>query len=167
MKQKVPREQAQVVADWVKRELKPYCTEVYVCGSLLRGEEIIGDLDIILYEPRIWPLKGVSWLQMKPKTAVAQLRGMTVEFGFTYPGSLGAALLHATGPRDFNIGMRKLAKTQGMKLNQYGLFDAETAVYLAGRSEEDIFRGLMLEFIKPEDRSRSWIQNLAEKPQGE
>lgn len=63
--------------------------------------------------------------------------------------SFGAALQYFTGPRTFNIIIRKLAKDKGLKLNEYGLFDRKTGKKLAGKHEKDIFKKLGLDYITP------------------
>src|SRR5262249_41955995 len=53
-----------------------------------------------------------------------------------------------TGSKAHNIRMRERAIKQGLKLNEYGLFDADD-VFVAGTEEEDIFRKLGLPYIHP------------------
>lgn len=65
---------------------------------------------------------------------------------------LGAALLHATGSKDFNIFLRKRAKARGLKLNRHGLFDRETGQRVAAKTEEAILSRLGLPYIHPDDR---------------
>ena len=64
------------------------------------------------------------------------------------PGSWGAAMHYFTGSKSHNIRMRERAIKQGMKLNEYGLFDANDKK-VAGPVEEEIFEKLGLPFIPP------------------
>ena len=51
-----------------------------------------------------------------------------------------------------------MAKRKGFKLNEYGLFDRETNVQVAGHTEQSIFDYLEWEFREPNNRKApSWI----------
>jgi DNA polymerase (family 10) len=65
----------------------------------------------------------------------------------------GAALLYFTGPKEHNITLRKLAKSNGWKLNEYGLFDRTSGKLLASAEEKDIYNRLGLAWIAPEKRT--------------
>jgi DNA polymerase/3'-5' exonuclease PolX len=67
----------------------------------------------------------------------------------------GAALLSATGPKEFNILIRKKAAKMGMKLNQHGLYKDETLI--ARSSETEILSKLKLKYYKPEDRGSTTV----------
>jgi DNA polymerase (family 10) len=63
----------------------------------------------------------------------------------------GAMLLYLTGPEGFNRKISSEAKKQGYRLGRYGLFFGKDRV--AGKTEEQIFDALGLEYVLPEDRS--------------
>ena len=76
---------------------------------------------------------------------------------------LGALLLYTTGSWKHNVMMRRNAVEKGLKLNQYGLFklwtevdefgfDKQKEAFVAGKTEQDIFKALDMEFVEPEDR---------------
>ena len=68
------------------------------------------------------------------------------------------ALLYFTGPKEHNITLRSLAKKQGFKLNEYGLYENESGLKLRTESEADIYKLLKCEYQTPEKRSGN-IQN--------
>ena len=68
------------------------------------------------------------------------------------------ALLYFTGSQKFNILMRNVAISMGLKLNEYTLSDSKGKNYKAN-SEEDIFKILNLKYVAPKDRVKN-IQNL-------
>jgi DNA polymerase (family 10) len=59
-------------------------------------------------------------------------------------------LQHATGSKDHNTQMRRLAKEHHFKLNEYGLFDGEKIIPCKG--EEELYTKLGLDYIPPELR---------------
>jgi DNA polymerase/3'-5' exonuclease PolX len=65
--------------------------------------------------------------------------------------SLMTAVMHFTGSGDFNQKMRNIAKKKNMKLNEYALINSENKK-IKINSENDIFKHLDMEYIKPEDR---------------
>jgi DNA polymerase (family X) len=75
--------------------------------------------------------------------------------------SWGAALLYFTGSKEHNVKLRERALKMGLTLNEYGLFpedDEKTPPQsrgvkpVAGKTEEDVYHKLGLEFIPPEMR---------------
>ena len=64
--------------------------------------------------------------------------------------SYGAALHYFTGSKAHNIAVRKLAQKKGMKINEYGVFKND--IWIAGKTEEDIFKQVDLPYIEPELR---------------
>ena len=64
--------------------------------------------------------------------------------------SYGAALQYFTGSKEHNVSMRSLAIKKGFKLNEYGIFEKKSETYVAGTTEEGIYKTLNLEFIEPD-----------------
>ena len=63
----------------------------------------------------------------------------------------GSLLLHSTGPMSFNVQCRKIAIKNGWKLNEYGLFDAQTGETIA-KGEREILQKLGIGWIDPQKR---------------
>jgi DNA polymerase (family 10) len=68
------------------------------------------------------------------------------------PESFGSALQYFTGSKAHNIKLRTLAIKKGLKISEYGVFEKESGRYVAGRTEEDVYRAIGLPYIEPELR---------------
>ena len=131
-------------------------------GSLRRGKETIGDIDILATGtaadeiidhftayPRVQEVlaaggtKASVRLESRGKTRQVDLRVLTEP-------EYGAALQYFTGSKDHNVALRALAQKQGLKLSEYGLFRDEKRV--AGRNEQEVYAALGLPYIEPELR---------------
>ena len=129
-----------------------------MAGSLRRGKETIGDLDLISSDKRAIRLlesfPGVAQLlESGQKRASVKLKGGTqVDLRVFGEDEKGAALLYFTGSKDHNIALRSIALQKGWKLNEYGLFDAKDGRRLAGGTEEEVYSKLGLKYVPPELR---------------
>jgi len=159
--ERMTRTQAEELAAKMINLLQPYCDSIDVCGSFRRGRENPGDLDIvIIMKPRITlpqivedladEYTAVNWVGEKKTQMV--IDGVKVDVRTTTPRAKGAALLYFTGPAGYNIGIRRSAKSRGMKLNEYGIFDRETNEYLGGSTEEEIYEVLGKNFRPATER---------------
>jgi DNA polymerase (family 10) len=140
------------------------CVRCTYAGSLRRLRETIGDVDILAAADDSGPLMdafaGMSIVEDviargPTKTSVRTTRGLQVDLRVVPPGSWGAALQYFTGSREHNVRVRELAVRAGLKLSEYGLFDAATGELLAAETEEQVYRRLGLDWIPPtmrEDR---------------
>jgi len=135
-------------------------TRVEPAGSLRRGRETVGDLDILAISrspneaaEAFVDLPDVEEvLASGPKRSSVRLAGgMHVDLRIVPVGSFGAALQYFTGSKAHNIALRKRALARGRKLNEYGLFD-EKGRSIAGETEEGIYESLGLSYIPPELR---------------
>jgi len=156
-KVKFPRAKADKIVKKVEKHLKPYVDKMMACGSYRRGAQMIGDIDfvVILKEgyslPEILPSnQGVNWVGDQKAQVI--IDGEKVDFRVTTPKAWGATILYFTGPADFNIKYRWMAKKRGLKLSEYGLFDRNTDKYIAGKTENDIFTALGRPYRDPADR---------------
>ena len=156
-KVKFPRAKADKIVKKVEKHLKPYVDKMMACGSYRRGAQMIGDIDfvVILKEgyslPEILPSnQGVNWVGDQKAQVI--IDGEKVDFRVTTPEAWGATILYFTGPADFNIKYRWMAKKRGLKLSEYGLFDRNTDKYIAGKTENDIFTALGRPYRDPADR---------------
>jgi len=163
--ERMTRAEAEALADKMTKLLNPFVDFVEVCGSYRRGREDPGDLDIviILKENESLPaivekLDGqytaVNWLGEKKTQIVVD--GVKVDIKVSSPEGLGAALLYFTGPGGYNIGMRRSAKSKGLKLNEYGIWTRDTNVYLGGATEEEIYAVLDKTYKPPEMRAEDY-----------
>lgn len=127
-----------------------------VAGSLRRLSPTVRDIDIVcigewdIYKSSL--VEDADVLVSGPEKTRFVIDGMQVDVVCVEQGTVGAALLYLTGPKEFNIKLRSYAKSRGYKLNEHGLFKDSINLLIA-RSEREIFKELGLHFIDPEDRT--------------
>ncbi|MEM4254093.1 MAG: DNA polymerase/3'-5' exonuclease PolX [Candidatus Woesearchaeota archaeon] len=131
-------------------------------GSLRRMQETIGDIDILVIsvKPEIVMDTFVSMPDVvrvlargKTKSSVQLKDGVNADVRVLEPRSFGAALQYFTGSKDHNIALRQIAIRKGLKLSEYGLFKGKKQV--AGKTEEEIYKKLGLQYVEPELRQNS------------
>ncbi|MCP4592938.1 MAG: DNA polymerase/3'-5' exonuclease PolX [bacterium] len=134
-----------------------------LAGSIRRGAETIGDVDILCEGTageaiitEFVNLSAVSRVLAAGKTkgsvVVVMPNGseLQVDLRVVAGESYGAALQYFSGSKEHNVRLREMAVRQGLRLNEYGLFDGEKQ--LAGACEEDIYTRLGLSCPAPELR---------------
>jgi DNA polymerase (family 10) len=144
--------------------------EVTPAGSLRRGRETVGDLDLLVtghnragIADHFAKYSGIAQLLAKgeDKVSVKLQNDLQVDVRLLERESYGAALQYFTGSKEHNVALRERAKKRGWKLSEYGLFHGEKA--LARRTEEDIYAKLDLPWIPPELRENLGEIEAAEK----
>jgi DNA polymerase (family 10) len=153
------------MAEIVRKEVAAFSgvKRVEIAGSLRRGCETIGDIDLLCEATdgkqvidRFTKLPQVTGVRAagatKGSVLVPNPRGgeLQIDLRVIPHESFGAAMQYFTGSQQHNVRLRELAVKKGWRLNEYGLFDGETP--LAGEKEADIYTKLDLQFIPPELR---------------
>ena len=134
--------------------------EVGMAGSFRRGRSTVGDLDLLSIDGRATDaLRGcpgvAQVMESGPKrTSVKLDDGVQVDLRIFSEAEYGAALVYFTGSKDHDIALRNIAIQKEWKLNEYGLFD-RAGNRLAGRTEEEIYQKLGLEYVPPELRENT------------
>jgi len=155
-------ETAEVLTAWL-RDYKAV-EEVTPAGSLRRGRETVGDLDLLVtgrdavgIAEHFVKFPGIAAILVKgeDKVSVKLKNDMQVDGRMLDRSAYGAALQYFTGSKEHNVALRDRAKRHGWKLNEYGLYHGEKI--LASRTEEEIYAKLGLPWIPPELR-----ENLGE-----
>jgi DNA polymerase (family 10) len=151
------------------REHFAHCPEVEqikFAGSYRRRKETIGDLDILVTSQS--PKKVMERFAEFPAIQEVLVRGdtkMSVRISDAFQIDLrvveteawGAALQYFTGSKEHNVHVRSLAKAKGLKVNEYGVFDAHDETRrVAGKDEEEVYRAIGLPWIPPELRENRW-----------
>ena len=136
-------------------------------GSLRRGRETVGDLDVLITGPccmneqqraalieEILRFPGIVQVLAKGDNKVSfKLRsGMQVDVRMLPAESYGAAMQYFTGSKNHNVTLRQRALKMGFTLNEYGLSRLDDNHRVAGTTEEEIYNTLNLDFIPPELR---------------
>lgn len=132
---------------------------ISIAGSLRRGRETIGDVDLLAVATDIdsvmvafTTMSGVEkiWGKGPTKSSVRLKEGFDVDLRIVPENAYGAALQYFTGSKNHNIKLRTIAIGHGLKLNEYGLFKGQEMI--ATRQEEDIYKTLGLSWVPPELR---------------
>ncbi|QLJ01243.1 DNA polymerase/3'-5' exonuclease PolX [Streptomyces sp. NEAU-sy36] len=140
------------------------CRRCAYAGSLRRMRETVGDLDVLVAARKSGPfmealceLPGTAEVIARgaKKTSVRTGKGLQVDLRVLPPESWGAGLQYFTGSKAHNIRTRTIAVRRGLKLSEYGVFDARSEESVASRTEEEVYARLGLPWIEPalrEDR---------------
>ncbi len=157
------------VSDWIIKMLKPGKRQIQVAGSIRRGKETIGDIDILAEgKPNdkliktFTELPGVQAILAGGETKASILffdpalcrQTIQIDLRVVESHQYGAALNYFTGSKEHNVRLRELARKSDLKLNEYGLFDSNDNA-IAGENEPEIYQALGLPYIEPtlrEDR---------------
>ena len=134
-------------------------TTIEAAGSLRRGKETIGDIDILATGKNKkeiinafvhLPLVHAVLAQGETKASIVTKAGVQVDIRVVDTESFGAALHYFTGSQAHNVHLRKLAKQEHLKINEYGIFLADKKI--GGSRENDIYAALRMDWIPPELR---------------
>ncbi len=140
--------------------------QVELAGSMRRGMETVGDVDILCIAPEgagvidaFTKLPQVDRVVAGGATKGSVIvptaggRDVQVDLRVVPKESFGAALMYFTGSKAHNIKLREMAVRKGWKLNEYGLFDKDRMI--AGKTEDQVYRKLGLPWIPPEMRENA------------
>src|SRR5690348_6537888 len=164
-------ETAQIQADKIIEHLRAYpgVEKATPAGSLRRGRETVGDLDLLVTGPACEPdvvaaaVEHVAALPLidkllakgQNKVSFTLRNNLQVDVRLLPRASYGAALQYFTGSKMHNVALRQRAIKRGFTLNEYALARLEDNTIVAARTEEDIYRALELDYIPPELRENS------------
>lgn len=133
--------------------------QVIIAGSYRRMQETVGDLDILVTttanshvmerflaydEVRTVLAHGAT------RSSVALRSGLQVDLRLVKTENYGSALHYFTGSKAHNISIRRLARAQGLKINEYGVFRGNRRI--GGDTEDSVFNAVGLPYIAPELR---------------
>lgn len=133
-------------------------------GSLRRMVETIGDVDLLVASddpvPVMDAFTGIDIVERvlakgEAKSSVLTRQGLQVDLRVVPDEAWGAAMIYFTGSKAHNIRIREMAVRKGLKLNEYGLFDAKSGTLIVAETEQEVYERLGLPWIPPtmrEDR---------------
>jgi DNA polymerase (family 10) len=144
----------------------PGVEEITPAGSLRRGRETVGDLDLLVTGPACEPevvaaaVEHVATLPLidkllargQNKVSFTLRDNLQVDVRLLPRASYGAALQYFTGSKHHNVALRQRALKRGLTLSEYALLRLEDNTIVAAASEQDIYHALDLDFIPPELR---------------
>jgi DNA polymerase (family X) len=137
---------------------------VAYAGSLRRLKESIGDVDLLVAGTDAAPVMDAFvghpsvarvLAHGDTKSSIVTNVGLQVDLRVVPPEAWGAAMIYFTGSKPHNIRIREMAVRQGLKLSEYGLFDAKSGDLLAADTEEAVYGRLGMASVPPalrEDR---------------
>ena len=163
----VAREHAERIAELI-RQFDGIET-ITPAGSLRRGKESVGDLDLLVTGPACEPevvaaaVEHVATLPLidkllargQNKVSFTLRNGLQVDVRLLPRKSYGAALQYFTGSKHHNVTLRQRAIKRGLTLSEYALLRLEDNTIIAADSEEAIYNALDLDFIPPELRENN------------
>jgi DNA polymerase (family X) len=152
---------------------------VTAAGSLRRGKETVGDLDLLVtladghtsqkhvdtLAEHILKFPGIdqTLAHGENKVSFTLENGLQVDVRLLKKENFGAALLYFTGSKEHNVTLRGRANDMGYTLNEYQLATLKGEKHVGGRSEEEIYGRLKLDYIPPELRENTGEIEAAEK----
>jgi DNA polymerase (family 10) len=145
--------------------------DISMVGSLRRGCETCGDLDILAAggpASLMDAFTGYTLVERvlahgDTKSSVRLWGGFQADLRLVPRESLGAALQYFTGSKAHNIVLRDRAIQRGLKLNEYGLYTVDDNTRVAGNDEEGIYAALGLSLVPPELRENRGEIDAAER----
>ncbi|MBI2682122.1 MAG: DNA polymerase/3'-5' exonuclease PolX [Acidobacteriales bacterium] len=156
----------------------PGVETVTPAGSLRRGRETIGDLDIlitgkgciegskqceaIIEKVVNYPDAAEVLAKGGNKVSFRLKSGMQVDVRLLPPETFGAAMLYFTGSKTHNVALRQRALKQGLTLSEYGLFRVKDEKRVVSKTEDEIYKKLGLTWMPPEMRENRGELDLSE-----
>jgi DNA polymerase (family 10) len=160
----VAREHAERVSELIRQF--PGIQTITPAGSLRRGRESVGDLDLLVTGPACEPdvvaaaVEHVATLPLidkllargQNKVSFNLRNGLQVDVRLLPRASYGAALQYFTGSKMHNVALRQRAIKRGLTLSEYALMRLEDNKIIAAATEQEIYNALDLDYIPPELR---------------
>jgi DNA polymerase (family X) len=155
----------------------PGIETILPAGSLRRGRDTVGDLDILATGPACaedcvgaaveyvanYPAANTMLAKGQNKVSFRLRSGLQVDVRLLPVGSYGAALQYFTGSKMHNVTVRQRALKRGYTLSEYALAKVEDGAFVCGATEEEIYAALDLDWIPPELRENNGEIEAAEE----
>ncbi len=147
----------------------PGIESVTPAGSLRRGRDTVGDLDVLVTGPACEEdvvAAAVDYTAAYPpiadliakgqnKVSFRLRTGLQVDVRLLPRASFGAALQYFTGSKMHNVTIRQRAIKRGYTLSEYALARVDDGTQVAAATEQEIYAALDLDWIPPELRENS------------
>ncbi len=143
---------------------------ITIAGSYRRMKETVGDIDILCTGKD--PEKAMQHFcdydevqdvlsHGKTRSSIRLRTGLQVDIRIVKKQSLGAAKLYFTGSKAHTVALRKMAKENDLKINEYGIYKEKKRI--AGKTEKEMYRKLGLQYVEPELRENQGEIEAAKK----
>lgn len=153
-------------------EVKDFFENIQLAGSLRRRKETVGDIDLLVSaEKQHWgelhrhfvnyPGAKEVLLYGETKSSIVTQEGRQVDFRTVEPIQWGAALQYFTGSKEHNVRIRDIARAMGLKISEYGVFKADSGEWIGGKTEEEVYNLIGMDWIPPELRENAGEIELA------
>jgi len=160
----IARQHAERISELIRQF--PGIDKITPAGSLRRGRETCGDLDLLVTGPACEPdvvsaaVEHVATLPLidkllakgQNKVSFTLRNNLQVDVRLLPRASYGAALQYFTGSKHHNVALRQRAIKRGLTLSEYALLRLEDNKIIAAETEEQIYNALDLDYIPPELR---------------
>jgi DNA polymerase (family 10) len=160
----IAREHAERISELIRQF--PGIDTITPAGSLRRGRESVGDLDLLVTGPACEPdvvaaaVEHVASLPLidkllargQNKVSFTLRNNLQVDVRLLPRTSYGAALQYFTGSKMHNVALRQRAIKRGLTLSEYALLRLEDNKIIASETEAAIYNALDLDYIPPELR---------------
>ena len=146
--------------------------KIIIAGSYRRRKETVGDIDILVICSDSGPVmdRFVEYDDVEDviskgdtKSSIRLKTGLQVDLRVVKEKSYGSALLYFTGSKSHNIELRERATERGFKINEYGVFPKKKEEAVAGKTEEEVYDIIDLEWVPPELRENRGEIEASEK----
>jgi DNA polymerase/3'-5' exonuclease PolX len=176
IKNKIPRDEITKIREFIYTIFEKFDSSIVfdICGSYRREKDFSNDIDLLITTTNPKPnfLKSIVEELYKNNLLIESFTGFEenshtgfmglckylnnpirkIDIRFVEPQSFFTALLYFTGSYEFNERMRSIAKRDGYKLNEYGLYNLKLNKSLPIYSEKDVFNILNMKYLEPKDR---------------
>jgi DNA polymerase (family 10) len=159
---RVPLGRATAIAEGVLDRLRalPGVTWALPAGSLRRGQDLVGDIEVIAATDRpadavselVGDVETTRVLHQSARRLYVLMERQQVGVRLPEPANAGAELLHATGSYSHVEALRAHASGLGWALTAEGLWTPD-GTFRPCATEEEIYDALGLPFITPEIRN--------------
>ncbi len=171
----IARDHAERISELIRQF--PGIETITPAGSLRRGRESVGDLDLLVTGPACEPdvvAEAVEHVASLPlidkllakgqnKVSFTLRNNLQVDVRLLPRSSYGAALQYFTGSKHHNVAVRQRAIKRGLTLSEYALLRLDDNTVIAAATEEEIYNALELEYIPPELRENCGELDAAAK----
>lgn len=143
---------------------------ITIAGSYRRMKETVGDIDLLCtakdQEKAMQHFCDYEEVKEvlshgETRSSVRLRTGLQVDIRIIKKKSMGAAKLYFTGSKAHTVVLRKMAKENDLKINEYGIYKGKKRV--AGKTEKEMYEKLGLKYVEPELRENQGEIEAAKK----